>query len=506
MKFLAVCFLTVLVSLSPGRCAETPEDRYLEIYSWIEEADQLVGEGQQRLAAERYQEAQAGLKDLQRIYPNWNTNVLKLRLGDVTGKLVSLSPSLPGAAVADPSGRLPGSRTNVMTGPDAEVEQLRQELARLKSQNARLEARLREALSVQPAAADPRELAKTAERLKRAEKERDLLVATLAEERSKGGPPVASRAESDGNFEEQLTDALAERDALARSLEKANRELEKMRRELSRQGDRGAVGQENGVDANLEAVRTRLAAYEAVPQWSIDKRRVLPAVEPILFAATDVPVIPKTSVVSTNTSTNGVTARKKYDLPPGSGALFADVERAVDAGRYAEAETKLRDILRQDGNNVRLLDKLAAVLMDQDKVGEAETTLKKALSIDPEDPAALYMLGSLKLRQDKTDEALDLLKLSAKNEPEMPQTQYFLGRALIQKGDRPAAETALRKAILLKPNWGEPHYLLAVLYGTEQPLFSELAKFHYKKAIAGGVTRNPELEKRMENDGATAKP
>jgi hypothetical protein len=48
--------------------------------------------------------------------------------------------------------------------------------------------------------------------------------------------------------------------------------------------------------------------------------------------------------------------------------------------------------------------------------------------------------------------------------------------------------------------------LLAVLYGTEQPIFRELARFHYKKAIAGGVTRNPELEKRMENDSAPGKP
>jgi Flp pilus assembly protein TadD len=99
-----------------------------------------------------------------------------------------------------------------------------------------------------------------------------------------------------------------------------------------------------------------------------------------------------------------------------------------------------------------------------------------------------------------------MLRLSAKYEPEMPQTQYFLGRALIQKGDRPAAETALRRAIQLKPNWGEPHYLLAVIYGTEQPIYVELARFHYKKAIAGGATRNLDLEKRIDGGAATPKP
>jgi len=110
----------------------------------------------------------------------------------------------------------------------------------------------------------------------------------------------------------------------------------------------------------------------------------------------------------------------------------------------------------------------------------------------------------LKLRQEKTDEALALLKLSATIEPEMPQTQYFLGRAYVQKGDRASGETALRKAIILKPSWGEPHYMLAVIYGTEEPVFKELSRFHYRKAIAGGAARNPDLEKRIDNPATTA--
>jgi Flp pilus assembly protein TadD len=99
-----------------------------------------------------------------------------------------------------------------------------------------------------------------------------------------------------------------------------------------------------------------------------------------------------------------------------------------------------------------------------------------------------------------------LLSLSARLDPEMPQTQYFLGSALARKGQRGPAESALRKAIQLKPAWGEPHYLLAVIYGSQEPTYKELARFHYKKAIAGGASRNLALEKRIEGDSSPSKP
>ena len=93
--------------------------------------------------------------------------------------------------------------------------------------------------------------------------------------------------------------------------------------------------------------------------------------------------------------------------------------------------------------------------MDQDKVAEAESTLKKALETDAQDPISLYLMGGLKLRQEKYDEALDALSLSARLDPEKANTQYYLGKALIQKGSRGPAETALRKAVQLKPGWGD---------------------------------------------------
>jgi Tfp pilus assembly protein PilF len=69
---------------------------------------------------------------------------------------------------------------------------------------------------------------------------------------------------------------------------------------------------------------------------------------------------------------------------------------------------------------------------------------------------------------------------------------------LIQKGNRTAAEAALRKAVHLRPGWAEAHFSLATVYATQQPPFKELAQWHYQKAIVAGYPRSLEFEKLLE--------
>ncbi len=85
-----------------------------------------------------------------------------------------------------------------------------------------------------------------------------------------------------------------------------------------------------------------------------------------------------------------------------------------------------------------------------------------------------------------------------KSVPDDPRTQYWLGKVLILKGQRIAAETALRKAMKLRPGWGEAHYSLAMVYASQQPPFKELAHWHYQKALTGGYPRNVDFEKLIE--------
>ena len=72
------------------------------------------------------------------------------------------------------------------------------------------------------------------------------------------------------------------------------------------------------------------------------------------------------------------------------------------------------------------------------------------------------------------------------------------------KGQRAAAETALRKAIQLNPNYEDAHYNLAVVYATQKPPFLELARWHYQKALAYGHQANAEVEKMIEDKPAAS--
>jgi predicted Zn-dependent protease len=195
-------------------------------------------------------------------------------------------------------------------------------------------------------------------------------------------------------------------------------------------------------------------------------------------------------------------AKRTRELPAGAGPLMAEAQRAMDAGRFEEAERKLRDILRQDEKNPYVLGTLAAAQMEQNRHNEAEATIKQALASDPGDPASLLMMGLLKYQQGQYDAALDSLSLSAKGAPDDPRSQYFLGKTLLQKGMRAQAETAFRKAISLRPRWGEAHFSLAMVYATGRPPFKELAQWHYQKAIAEGYPRNQEFERMVDSQKA----
>ena len=106
--------------------------------------------------------------------------------------------------------------------------------------------------------------------------------------------------------------------------------------------------------------------------------------------------------------------------------------------------------------------------------------------------------GNLRIRQQKFEAGIDLLSRSVKSNSENPQAHYLLAQALIQIGQRQTAQTELRRALQLKPNWGDAHYQLAVIYATDEPASRGLAEYHYKRAVAGGAPRNPHLERVLE--------
>ncbi len=210
----------VLVWCSLPSAVKGQEDQYLRIYDLIGQADNFRDAGRTVDALGRYTEAQAALQRFEKDFPEWNSNVIRYRLKYVGTELATLSTNASATA-----SRAQGAGTNrtVVAAPassatDQRVSALQAEVRQLQIDRAMLEAKLKEALSAQPAAFDPRELAKAQEQVVRLQKENDLLQVSAARQQSQTNF-ISPKALDE--VKQQLADAnrtLAEQTNLVRTL------------------------------------------------------------------------------------------------------------------------------------------------------------------------------------------------------------------------------------------------------------------------------------------------
>ena len=208
--------------------ADGPNDQFVDDYTLIQQADALSQSGQTAAATEKYLKAQNGLKTLQGGFPEWNKDVVQFRLDYVTEKLSAMTKPMPTPAPVM-------KRTVSNAELEQQVSTLQAQTAQLTQENAGLTKKLKEALAVQPAAIDPQELTKAEARITALQKEKDLLTVSLDQEKAarlsaeksgkiKKGPSDSEIAELKDKAKQ--TDVIAgERDALAKKLSDANKEI-----------------------------------------------------------------------------------------------------------------------------------------------------------------------------------------------------------------------------------------------------------------------------------------
>lgn len=190
------------------------------------------------------------------------------------------------------------------------------------------------------------------------------------------------------------------------------------------------------------------------------------------------------------------------ELPAGTVQLVSEAQQDFSNRSFQQAEQKYLEVLKHDSKNPSTLANLAAIQLEMGHYDDAEKNIDAALASAPNDSYNLSILGNLKFRQEKYDDALNALSRAAKIDPKNAEIQNFLGLTLSEKGMRSAAESAFRRAIILKPDYGGAQNNLAVFYLTQNPPSVELARWHYGKAIAAGFPRNPDLEKMLEEKEA----
>jgi tetratricopeptide (TPR) repeat protein len=522
-----------------ARAQQSADSQYLNLYSTIQQADGLAGSGDPRQALAKYTEAQAQLQQFQNAFPDWNPKIVTFRLKYLAGKIADLVAQLPPPALVATNTAINAGPVMANAPADAELTTLRGQLEASQSENTTLIAKLKEALSVQPALAEAGELARAQEQVRSLMKENDLLKAGAAE--GHAGTAAATNAlalrEENALLESQLSSlkssvtnmpeadqqelikarqqiAALQSEAQVRQLENAalenrlqqwqtnapatyQKDDEARIRELTQERD--------ALLANLGLANQRLSGKkktDAAVQLDQLTDQVRTLRERLAVAeAQPSPYTPEELALLKQAAPQLVTgpAQKKSikQLPAGSAGLVAEAQSFFTAKQYDRAEADYLKILQQDENNGLVLGNLAAIEMQEDKLDDAEKHIKAAIAQDPDDAFNLATLGYLKFRQEKYDEALDVLSRAAKLDPQNPEIQNYLGVTLSHKGLRPQAEAALRKAIELNPEYAAAHNNLAAIYISQTPPLVELARWHYQKALEAGQPHNPELEKAL---------
>jgi hypothetical protein len=203
MKWCSV-IVALFLALS-GAWAQGADDQYIQIYNLIQEADKLNNDLQPSDALPKYLEAQTALQRFQNGYPDWNPTVISFRLSYVATKIAALSARVPAPAAAPPGSAATNAAPPPSAGPaqvtqpapsdwEAQLVALRAQGRQLQTDKAVLEAKLKEALSVPPAAVDPRELARAEEKVRNLPKEKDLLEIGLDQPKAKPVPAPETKA------------------------------------------------------------------------------------------------------------------------------------------------------------------------------------------------------------------------------------------------------------------------------------------------------------------------
>lgn len=134
--------------------------------------------------------------------------------------------------------------------------------------------------------------------------------------------------------------------------------------------------------------------------------------------------------------------------------LFARAMLNNQRKRLAATERDLRQILKQQPDNVAALNSLGYILADRtQRFAEARTLLEKALQLKPDDAAIMDSMGWLYYRTGKYPEALEFLRKAFAAGPNA-EISAHLGEILWMLGDQEEARLVWQEGIKLTP--GDP--------------------------------------------------
>ena len=511
--------LFLLLAVPFALRGQSPDDKYVRVYELIEQADRLNDAGQPRPAVTKYLEAQVAIKDLQQAHPGWNAKLVNYRLEDISTKLELLNAKASAGSPLAPDGG-PKDPSASALPPANGLKLMQEDIGRLAAQNALLEARLREALSVQPAAIDPRELAKADEKIKALQKERDLLAVSLQQTSPQTGSPVAGRdtaADAKQNFVTQT--------AVVGVLRKQNEEMQKQITDLGAKlklAGRGAAPNDDSLklketvaalEASNRVMKDEQAAMEnrllefvrqhgpAAERASALEKQLAEARQAAKAAAEERDALilklnevtkslnqrdARASAVATQELEQQLEAiRAKLQIFEAKQVPFTREELAFFKQapiKVAAAQTNAPAAGKEAGEvspGVKTLVAEAQRAVDAERFDEAEKKYRDALRQDENNTHLLASLAAVQLDQEKTAEAEATLKKSIELDPQDPVSLYLMGGVKLRQEKYDEAIETLSLSAKLDPDKANTHYFLGkalIQTGSRGPAETALRK------------------------------
>jgi tetratricopeptide (TPR) repeat protein len=171
--------------------------------------------------------------------------------------------------------------------------------------------------------------------------------------------------------------------------------------------------------------------------------------------------VPRTGPATADSArTEGRSLKRIPALLAEAGALFAD-------GKFAEAASRLEEVLTIDGRNADAYARLGAALCCLGRYGEAQQALRRAIAIKGACGAAHLTLGNLLRDRGEFAASETALRRAVKQDPRSPQALVSLGLTLGMRKQPSATRDCFERAQRLKPR--DPAVLssLAWLAGIE---------------------------------------
>lgn len=213
---------------------------------------------------------------------------------------------------------------------------------------------------------------------------------------------------------------------------------------------------------------------------------------------------------SAGTSLRSVTpppsSRVPLDVPPDSvppvstetvEKMGMDGIAAFEKGNFQGAKEAYERVLKIEPNNLAALVNLGTTEYRLGNNEEAERLLHRSLQIKADNPTAWLNLGMIYLGRNEPMRALAAIAQAVVHSPNDPVARNYLGVAAGRNRWFDAAESELRRAIELRPDYADAHFNLAVFCLERVPPATELARRHYREARRLGAEPDPLVEKAL---------